>query len=126
MAKHEIPTLKAILTPCEELASQAEHLARGFQAVLSAKCQISCQKSVSRVGGGAFPQYDLPTVMVFLKPDNFPVEKLKKALLTVDPPVIGHIEDDAFGIDPRTLALTDYPILFKSVLDAFSVAEKIA
>ena len=125
LAKKKIPTLKAILTPKTDLASQAEHLARGFKAVLSDKCEISCQDFVSRVGGGAFPQYDLPTTVVLLKPHDFPVEKLKRALLQVDPPVIGHIEHDAFALDPRTLVPTEYPELFKAVLDAFVLAAQM-
>ncbi|MBQ7608055.1 MAG: L-seryl-tRNA(Sec) selenium transferase [Desulfovibrionaceae bacterium] len=103
-----IPTLAGITRSKEALAEEARALA---SAITLAKlpCAVTCEPGASRVGGGAFPQYDLPTTLVCLKPYVCSVVTLKNALLATDPPLIGRLENDCFCMDPRTLAACDYP-----------------
>ncbi|MBQ7585222.1 MAG: L-seryl-tRNA(Sec) selenium transferase, partial [Desulfovibrionaceae bacterium] len=119
-AKVQIPTLARILESKEELALKASKLAQGLKAALGDKCQVSLQKDVSRVGGGAFPQYDLPTTLVALKPKKLSPLELKKALLKTSPPLLGRLEEEAFCLDPRTLELEDFFTVFKVILEALA------
>lgn len=64
---------------------------------------MTLRPDVSRVGGGAFPQCDLPTTLVCLKPAAMSATALKTALLGADPPLLGRLEEESFCLDPRTL-----------------------
>ncbi|WP_028573321.1 L-seryl-tRNA(Sec) selenium transferase [Desulfonatronum lacustre] len=110
LARREIPTLRMITASTEELRRQASKLARGLRRALrgpggGAKAEITLLPGASRVGGGAYPERDLPTTLVAVRPQNadIGVEALRDALLDTDPPLIGRIEHDAFCLDPRTL-----------------------
>lgn len=68
---------------------------------------MTLRPDVSRVGGGAFPQCDLPTTLVCLKPAEMSATALKTALLDADPPLLGRLEEEKFCLDPRTLERRD-------------------
>lgn len=57
----------------------------------------------SRPGGGSFPELDLPTRCVTLRPVNLSVSKLETAMRLSTPAIIGRIEDNQYILDPRTL-----------------------
>ena len=62
---------RMITCPADELAKAARNLAKRLRKGLNADstlCEIGLREDVSRVGGGAFPQYDLPTTLVRLRP----------------------------------------------------------
>ncbi len=84
---------------------------------------MSVRPDVSRVGGGAFPQYDLPTSLVCLKPARISATALKNALLDTDPPLLGRLEDDHFCLDPRTLESNEYPPLLRALQTALQAAD---
>ena len=65
---------------------------------------------VSRVGGGAFPECDLPTSLGCLTPQEgapLTASGLRQALLATTPPLLGRLEEGAFCLDPRTLLPRD-------------------
>ena len=63
------------------------------------------------MGGGAFPERDLPTTLVCLEPAAMSATALKQALLETTPPVLGRLEERSFCLDPRTLLPEDLPRL---------------
>ena len=63
------------------------------------------------MGGGAFPERDLPTTLVCLEPAAMSATALKQALLDTTPPVLGRLEERSFCLDPRTLLPEDLPRL---------------
>ena len=116
-----------ICRPASELARAARILATALRKGLASPasaCLVSLRSDVSRVGGGAFPQYDLPTTLVCLKPKNCSATALKAALLRTDPPLIGRLEDDSFCLDPRTLTAEDRPVLLRVLREALALAAK--
>ncbi len=126
-ARQKIPTLRMICRPADELARAARALAVALRKGLASpvlSCLISLRPDVSRVGGGAFPQYDLPTTLVCIKPKNCSATALKAALLRTDPPLIGRLEDDSFCLDPRTLTAEDRPVLLRVLREALALAAK--
>jgi len=72
---------------------------------------VSLAGGNSRVGGGAFPEHDLPTTLVRVKPRDasLSVDALRERLLATDPPLVGRVEDSLFCLDPRTLAKEEFP-----------------
>lgn len=102
-AKKRVPTLRMILTPPEELQRRATRLARRLRQQLGDTVRIDTCPGTSRVGGGSFPEYDLPGTLVRVLPRTMTVEDLRQRLLATDPPVVGRVEDNALCLDPRTL-----------------------
>ncbi|MGE9985269.1 L-seryl-tRNA(Sec) selenium transferase [Desulfovibrio sp. SGI.169] len=122
-ARQRIPTLRRICLRPEELSRRARALAARLRKALGESCAVSVRPDVSRVGGGAFPQYDLPTSLVCLKPARLSATALKKALLDADPPLLGRLEDDHFCLDPRTLESNEYPPLLRALQTALRTAD---
>ncbi|MCR4667080.1 MAG: L-seryl-tRNA(Sec) selenium transferase [Desulfovibrio sp.] len=106
-ARQRIPTLRRIFLSGAELEERAKALKSALSS-LEPHCRIDVEPDVSRVGGGAFPQYDLPTWLVSLRPRMCSAQTLKKRLLETKPPLIGRLENDAFCLDVRTLEEADF------------------
>lgn len=124
-ARKRVPTLRMITCPPAELAKAARNLANRLRKNINAQeqlCEVNLRQDVSRVGGGAFPQYDLPTTLVRLKPLRCTPTALKTALLETVPPLIGRLEDDAFCLDPRTLDVREYPEVLRVLRQALTAA----
>ena len=126
-ARQSVPTLRMITCPPAELAKAARSLANKLRKGLDTQetqCEISVREDVSRVGGGAFPQYDLPTTLVRIRSAGCSPTTLKAALLETVPPLIGRLEDDAFCLDPRTLDVREYPDVLRVLREALHAASR--
>ena len=101
LAKERVPTLRMICMAKDELRQKAQDLA----ALLSQGGGISVEvrEGDSRVGGGAFPEADLPTFMVCATHKSIASDALQRALLRGNPPVLARVEQDCLCFDPRTL-----------------------
>lgn len=108
LARERIPTLRMIFLPAETLARTARRLAARLRRELGDACRIRLREDVSRVGGGAFPQYDLPTTLVCLEPAVCSAVELRRRLLDGDPPLVGRMDEQGFCLDPRTLCDHDH------------------
>ena len=84
-ARAELPTLRMINAPFETLKSQAGRLARLLRKELGESARVATRRDVSRVGGGACPETDLPTVLVTVESLSFSVERLRRSLLDTAP-----------------------------------------
>ena len=107
----QIPTLTMLTCPPATLTKRARRLATRLSRALGRAAQISLVKNVSRVGGGAFPERDLPTSLVCLRPSTCSAEDLKRRLLSTVPPLMGRLDAGAFCLDPRTLSDKDLPVV---------------
>ncbi len=110
-AIESVPTAKMMLMTRESLARKARSLANLLRRSFSSAgidCTVKVEKDTSRIGGGAYPECDLPTSLVCLYPANISAQELRMRLLKGNPPLIGRLENDAFRIDPRTLDRKDY------------------
>jgi len=115
MALAQIPTAAMLSCPPEMLARRARSLATRLRRALGQSARIGIAKGVSRAGGGAFPERDLPTSLVCLRPIACSAEDLKRRLLGGVPPLLGRLEDDAFCLDPRTLDDKELPLVIRTV-----------
>ncbi|WP_029898344.1 L-seryl-tRNA(Sec) selenium transferase [Desulfohalovibrio reitneri] len=115
-ALREIPTLAMITAGADELKNKARSLRRRLSRDLAGRARLSLKPGSSRVGGGSFPECDLPTTLVAVEPQA-PVtaEALREALLATEPPLVGRVEDDAFLLDPRTLRRDEFPLAGSSL-----------
>ena len=121
-AKTRIPTLRMIFASPQSLRRKAEGLARRLRRALGETALVRLVPGASRVGGGAFPEHDLPTTLVALSPRSMTPENLRERLLRTDPPVIARIEREAFCLDPRTLDDANFPELVRTLALALGSA----
>lgn len=121
-ARERIPTLRRICLSPKEISQRARRLASRLRKACGARCTVSIRDDVSRVGGGAFPQYDLKTSLVCLIPLHCSSLALKKALLETTPPLLGRLDQDAFCLDPRTLEIEQFPQVVQVLQEALHMA----
>ncbi len=101
----EIPTWRMILTSREEIARRAEALRERLVRRLGEAVHVDLRDGASRVGGGAAPMQDLPTVLIRLRPaeKGIGAAAWEERIRGGDPPVIACVRDEALLIDPRTV-----------------------
>ncbi|WP_028575542.1 L-seryl-tRNA(Sec) selenium transferase [Desulfonatronovibrio hydrogenovorans] len=111
VAMKEVPTLRMITMKAEEIKKEAHKLRSRIKRNLGQEVKLSILPAQSRVGGGAFPEQDLPTWLVGIKVMSLTCDQLKEKFLRTDPPLIGRIEDDFFCLDPRTISSDEYSLV---------------
>ena len=95
-ARAELPVLRAVLEPAEDVRARAERLA--------ARIGGSVIETVARVGGGALPLAELPSFGVRLEGD---ADLLAARLREGEPAVLARVSDGALVLDCRTLSDAD-------------------
>ncbi len=124
-ARKKIPTLAMLTARPRELKKRAGRLRQRIKKHLGARLQAGLLPGVSRAGGGSFPERDLETTLVALRPAfGTSVDDLKKALLATDPPLVGRIEEGAFCLDPRTLMDEEFPLVVSALGQALENENK--
>jgi L-seryl-tRNA(Ser) seleniumtransferase len=93
-ALREIPSLRQITTPLEELRTRAGTIARALGE------RVSIVESVASVGGGAFPTARIPSIAVAI---NGAADAVERRLRGGVPAVIGRIMESRVLIDLRTI-----------------------
>lgn len=128
VAAQSIPTLNMILMPEARLRQKAESLAGILRAELNEPCvqglmRVYICSGTSRIGGGAFPERDLPTSLVCLEPTipEISVERLRAELLRANIPVLGRLENNCFLLDPRTIVDDEFLLVAESLQQALAV-----
>jgi L-seryl-tRNA(Ser) seleniumtransferase len=89
-AEREVPALRMLREPVENVRARAERLAALTGGVVV--------ETVARPGGGALPLYDLPSAGVELE------RELAARLRTAEPPVVALVRGDRTLLDCRTIA----------------------
>lgn len=107
----KIPTLAMIAAPVETVKRRAVRLAKRIRGDLAGACSVKVSETMSRVGGGAMPEQNLPSRAVVLGPACMTVSRLESFLRQLDVPVIGRIEEDRMVLDMRTVADDEIPLL---------------
>ncbi|RQD65489.1 L-seryl-tRNA(Sec) selenium transferase [Desulfonatronovibrio magnus] len=121
VAMREVPTLRMITMKQEELKKAAQKLMNRIRRSFGNELKCSIFPANSRVGGGSFPEQDLPTYLVGVKSDRMNCEQLKEKLLRTDPPLIGMIVHDLFCLDPRTLDVDEFGLVVEVLGQALEV-----
>lgn len=78
---------------------------------------LSVSATSAYVGGGALPQTKLPSVGVVFDP-KFRANALMRTFRTMEPPVIGRIEDDRFILDLKAVGENELTILIQAIRKA--------
>ncbi|WP_408006128.1 L-seryl-tRNA(Sec) selenium transferase [Pseudalkalibacillus sp. A8] len=97
----EIPTVRDILQPLEEIREQAQRFLEAASSIES--LVFTLEESVSKIGGGTMPEVELPTFVVSVKHESMSSKALFAELRGAELPVIGRIKDEQFIVDFRTI-----------------------
>ncbi len=92
----QIPALRMIRTPAEEIRARALRLLAGLPGIAA-----EIVRGESLIGGGATPEQSIETWLVALAAPD--AAALERRLRTGEPPVIARIERDLLLVDLRTV-----------------------
>ena len=107
----QIPTLRMLTIPIEELSRKAHRILRRLRSSLPPDISLAVRDGVSTPGGGSFPLVKLPTRLIEISLSDTPAHHLETALRSTRPPVIGRLQHGCFLLDVRTLREDDLPLL---------------
>ena len=99
-ATEDLPTLKMLRAPEDEVREAAEDLAAKL-AKENPGLEVDVAPSVARSGGGTLPLYEIPSFAVRLGGTG--PEALAEGLRASDPPVVGRVHEGKVWLDARTL-----------------------
>jgi len=97
----EIPVIRMLTEDLETLRRRAHRLSRLLKGLKGLKVRVI--RDVSRPGGGAFPELELPTYCVCLEHPEITAGDLSRRLRGSEPPVVGRIRRDTLLLDIRTI-----------------------
>ncbi len=113
-------TLKMISVDPKIIRKRAARFMRRSRSRIGDSCQMKIVPTVSRVGGGALPEYGLDSWAVELHPSRASVAAVERGFRALPVPVIGRIENDRLLIDFRTVQDDEIPELSSMLIDYFN------
>jgi L-seryl-tRNA(Ser) seleniumtransferase len=121
-AAREIPVLKMLFQPPEEIGARARKIAAALRAAVGDE-RFDVIKDSSRAGGGSLPEVEFPSFAVSIKPRLMSVNEVESRLRKGSPPVIARIWGDSLLLDARTIRKSDIKGLVMAVAAALSAAQ---
>ncbi len=118
-ALQQVPTLRMLSLPVEELQRRCEKLLPRLTATIGEAAKMTIIEATATVGGGALPLAELPGRAIAMRPEEISLNELTTRLRNCEPAVIGRIQDDQFLIDPRTLNADDEAMLLQALQQVF-------
>lgn len=115
-AEEELPTLRMLRAPAEEVRPRADALAEALRREAPG-LEIDVASSVARSGGGTLPLYEIPSFAVRLAGRDAAL--LAEKLRAADPPVVGRVHEGRVWLDARTLLPGDDEAVAGAVRNAF-------
>jgi L-seryl-tRNA(Ser) seleniumtransferase len=106
-AIREIPTLRMLTVPLEELRKRARRLQRLVKQETD-KATVEMIREQSQVGGGALPLQAVPTWALAIKPLKATAQALEAELRNLEPPIVARIVGDRLILDLRTIQADEF------------------
>ncbi len=113
-AREELPTLKMLHAPAEEMKEKADLLAKEI-ALTAPNLAVDVAPSVARSGGGTLPLHEIPSYAVRLVDETGDADAVAEKLRSSDPPVVGRVGDRRIWLDVRTLLDGDEETILQAV-----------
>lgn len=114
-----IPTLRMLTRDEKEIAEDAAEL-KSLLDREAFDAEITLYPCSSKVGGGALPVTELPSMAVGIRPLKISTETLSRRLRRLPIPVVARIEDENVLVDARTFEM-EYASEFVRMLKAAEV-----
>jgi len=103
-ALREIPALRMISTPPEELESRSQAVAR---ALGDTALEVRVVEGAGVVGGGTYPEVPLPGWTLRIRIPGVSSQETARRLRSGEPPIVARREDEEVVLDIRTVDPTD-------------------
>ncbi len=110
-AVRDVPTLRMITLPAEEVRKKAERLARKITDLGREEISVALIDGVSRPGGGSLPLLELPGKCVEVRVRGVSANAVERFMRAFRRPIVGRIEEDAFVMDPRTIRDDEFTLI---------------
>lgn len=118
-AVDDIPTLRMLAAAPAQLQPRAEVLFKMLVGRSIPHVKFNIVETVSRVGGGAMPMADLPSVAVEVMPAEIEITTLVSRLRDSAPAVIGRIQNNRLLLDMRTIQDAEFQLLVNTLANCF-------
>ena len=118
-ALREVPVLRMLGTPLEELRQRAEALAerlRGITGIATSKTS----EDVAYVGGGSLPDQSMKSWVVEVEPASVSDAELSRRLRLGTPAVMARLRDGKLVLDVRTIFAHQESLLVEAVRQALA------
>jgi len=111
-AVRNIPTLRMLTAPIEEMAERAGRL----QTMMpGGRVQTRIIDASSRAGGGSLPLLELPSKCLALRIQGLSAQTIEKRLRNHQPPIIVRIEDEQILMDMRTIHTDELEVIINAI-----------
>ncbi|MCD4783723.1 MAG: L-seryl-tRNA(Sec) selenium transferase [Candidatus Eremiobacteraeota bacterium] len=114
--ENEIPILKMLAQSEERIKERTSALLKRMENEASNNVSFGLVKDVSRTGGGAFPDTDIPTFLLTVSHKKYSADELHKRLLGADIPILGRIHNATLSLDLRTVLPEEEEELARQIL----------
>ena len=116
----KIPFYKMLTVSINDLEKKAEMLIQKLMPNLSHIGKLKIIKGVSKIGGGAFPLLEIPTILISLSLNrshsiSLYENKLRFPVDQTAMPIIARIQNNTILFDLRTIAESEYSNFVKTV-----------
>lgn len=118
-AVRDIPGLAMLTAPVADLRARSDVM----RSALAARgITVRVVETIATVGGGAFPNAEIPSCALVLGGDADPVDAVscERALRRGERPVVGRIADGALVLDLRGIAASEDTTLVDAIVEALS------
>ncbi|HVS38484.1 MAG TPA: L-seryl-tRNA(Sec) selenium transferase [Gemmataceae bacterium] len=119
-AVREVPVLRLLAIPAEQLRRRAETLAEQLRATPNVTASV--REDSAYVGGGSLPDRALPTWVVEIEAAGVSDAELARRLRMGDPPVMGRLQGGKLLLDVRTVFPEQEAALIQAIIDATRTA----
>ena len=114
-----LPFMKMLSQSAEDIMKRSGR----FIAILGEKFkkegEFKVIPGVSRIGGGAFPEAEVPTFLLKIEHNKLSPDVMYKKLLSGNTPVVARIHQDSLVIDLRTVLPDGEDVLLKQLMELF-------
>jgi L-seryl-tRNA(Ser) seleniumtransferase len=117
-ALRDVPVLRMLGSPLDELRRRAEDLAASLSAI--GTLSVRASEDVAYVGGGSLPDQALKTWVVEVAADGVSDADLAYRLRTGAPAVLARLRDGKLVLDVRTVFPEQQPALIEAVRSALA------
>lgn len=102
-ALQNIPTLQMLAVPIDRLEAKAFDFVARITPEIQDKALVNVVSEFSTVGGGAYPEAQLPTKAVAVIPFQLTVQELADRLRRHEPPILARLHQNRLLLDLRTI-----------------------
>ena len=122
-AVQNIPVLRMIATPLEEIEKEARSFVRILRHTgMDAKIQmVSCE---SQIGGGSLPLERMESRAVAIQPNGMSVAEMEEKMRHLEIPIIPRTINDSICLDVRTIERKDYKMIAAELAELLGKKEE--